>query len=261
MSEFSILTPQATERIRPAPRRAEVLKARSLRSTVVLACATVILTALVSGLVSHADDPPRAGDAANPLATSLGGLILAQLLIATLGALTVTSDHSSGSIRATLIAFPRRGRLYEAKAEASAAAVGVVAVATIFIAVLVSQIILHGTEAALSTSTPHLLRSLVGSVYYLIGWGVAGFGIGAAVRRTAPAIGVLVVFQWVLPGVLSLYDLVLSNDIAPTATGQELLMNAAPHAGEPTVLGAAIFFTCFVVICLAVGWQSFRRNI
>lgn len=260
MSDSTTLDCASAQRPRPAARRAEILKIMSLRSTIALACVTVVLTVLASGLVSRADDPPRTGDSANPLATSLGGLILAQLLIAVLGAVAMTSDYSTNFIYMTLTAFPRRARLYAAKLEACAVVMGAVALVTIGMALLVSQFILHGTDAALSPSTPHLLRALAGSVYYLFGWGIAGYGIGAVVRRTAPAIGIVVVLQWVFPGLLSVYDLALSNDMMPTATGQELLTIAVPHAGEPSVLGAALSFTCFVAICLAAGWQIFRRN-
>jgi len=245
---------------RPAAWRAELLKISSLRSTVVLASTAVATSMLVSGLVSHADDPPRPGDSQSPLATSFGGLILAEILIAALGALAATSDYSSNTIRAALIAFPQRGRLYLAKLGACAVLVGAVALAATAGSLVVGQWILHGTDAALTASTPHLPRVLLGAVYYLLGWGLAGFGIGLAVRRTAPAIGVVVVVLWVLPGLLSVYDLTLSNYVAPTATGQELLTTAATIAGEPGVPGAALSFTCFILLCLAFGWQSFRRD-
>jgi len=46
----------------------------------------------------------------------LAGLALGQLVLAVLGVLVVTSEYSSGTIRATLAAIPRRPLLLAAKA-------------------------------------------------------------------------------------------------------------------------------------------------
>lgn len=246
----------------PAVWRSEMVKLTSLRSTTTLACATIAASVLVSGLVSraHSSRPNASDSSTDPVVGSLSGIVLAELLIAILGALAATSDYSSNTVRLSLIASPRRTRLLTAKLGACATLIGAVALAAVAGSILVSQWFLHGTDAALTTSTPHLPRALLGAVAYLFGWGLAGFGTGLAVRRTAPAVGIVVILLWILPAVLSVYDLTLANYVAPSATGQELLTTTAPTPGEPSLLVAALSFTCFVALCLAAGRQSFQRD-
>jgi ABC-2 type transport system permease protein len=94
----------------------EWTKLRSLRSTrwtlLLAALLATGLTALFSGLAGSS------GDLADLSAveTSAFGLETAQLLMIVLGAVVITGEYSSGSIRTTLAAVPVRGRLMAAKA-------------------------------------------------------------------------------------------------------------------------------------------------
>ena len=98
--------------------RSELTKIRSTRSTYWALLAVVVATvgfgALASwGAASHVQD---AGPGFDATQRSLGGLYISQLIIAVLGALVITSEYSTGMIRTSLTAMPRRGTVFAAKA-------------------------------------------------------------------------------------------------------------------------------------------------
>ena len=247
--------------LRPRAFAAELLKIRSLSSMYSLAIGTVVCSALISGLVSHANrGPQNGGDPRMIIDVVLDPLGLSALLMAIFGVMAATGDYSTGMIRTSLIAHPRRARLYLAKLGAVAAAVALCALATVLACLLVGAIILNGSSAPLTASTPGLGRAFLGAVYYLLGWGVAGLGLGTVFRRTAPGIGATMITMWILPGILSIWDTTLANYIAPSATGMEMFAGSPGGPSEPSLPVAALRFSCFLVLCVAAGWRGFRED-
>ena len=108
--------------------RSEFTKIRSVRSTYWTLAAMVIITIGISALLSwgriqdYASQPAfvQAHMAveirARATEFSMFGLILGQLVIAVLGALTITAEYSTGMIRTSLSVMPRRETVYVAKA-------------------------------------------------------------------------------------------------------------------------------------------------
>src|SRR6516165_504231 len=108
--------------------RSEFTKIRSVRSTYWTLLAMIVITIGISALLSwgriqdYASQPafvqahmaPRIRSRATEF--SMFGLILGQLVIAVLGALTITSEYSTGMIRTSLTVLPRRETVYVAKA-------------------------------------------------------------------------------------------------------------------------------------------------
>src|SRR5258708_6266862 len=104
---------------------AEWTKIRSVRSTVwsliIFIIATLGVTALLTWLTVHqlqnGHAPRRGGDLlADPVSFILGtGLGFGQLAICVLGALTMTTEYSTGVIRASLLAVPKRLPMLAAK--------------------------------------------------------------------------------------------------------------------------------------------------
>jgi len=101
--------------------RSELTKIRSVRSTYWTLFAMIVITIGISALLSwgriqdYASQPafvqahmaPRIRSRATEF--SMFGLILGQLVIAVLGALTITSEYSTGMIRTSLTVMPHRG--------------------------------------------------------------------------------------------------------------------------------------------------------
>src|SRR3984957_6430514 len=132
--------------------RAELVKIRSPRSTwwtlLALFVVTVGFGALASWGVANHGHPGPGFDATQQ---SLAGLYISQLIIAVLGALTITSEYSTGMIRTSLTAQPRRGVVYAAKAIVFTAVTLGISLVTSFIAFFVGQAIYssHGVAASL----------------------------------------------------------------------------------------------------------------
>ena len=175
--------------------RMEWIKLRSLRST----WWTLVITvagAIGIGVTVGINTRDAGGDLTN---NALAGIVPALLLSGVLGVLTMTSEYSSGLIRATLTAIPRRGLLLAAKA----AVFGVLALATgeaaAFISFFAGGTALRHGIAAPTLGQPGVLRAvlLAGTGFCLIG--LFGLGLGAIIRHSGAAIAVLVGGVYVAP--------------------------------------------------------------
>src|SRR4029077_4499385 len=133
---------------------AEWTKIRSVRSTVwtlvIFAVVSLGLTGLFTWLTIRALNSGRAGRgsdsgiAADPVNFILGtGLGLGQLAICVLGVLVITSEYSSGTIRASLLATPRRYPMLIAKGLVFGALVFVIGEAVAFGAFFIGAAIVH----------------------------------------------------------------------------------------------------------------------
>jgi ABC-2 type transport system permease protein len=168
--------------------RMEWVKLRSLRSTWWTLAVTIAAAAGIAVAVG-VNTEDAAGDLTNNL---LAGISVGLLLTGTLGVLTATSEHTSGTIRSTLAAIPNRPLVLAAKA----AVFGAVALATgeaaAFVSFLAGRLALPAGIPGPALGQPGVLRAVVlgGAGYCLIG--LLGLGFGAVVRHTALAVGLLV---------------------------------------------------------------------
>jgi ABC-type transport system involved in multi-copper enzyme maturation permease subunit len=181
--------------------RSEFTKLRSVRSTywtlLILALVTVGLGVVAcAGAASHANEIGRAGF--DPVRQSLGGLYLSQLVITVIGALTITSEYSTGMIRTSLTVHPRRGAVFAAKALVFAAVSLVVGLIVCFGSFFIGQAILSGHHLSVSLSDPGVLRAVIGGGLFLALCGMLAFGLGAIMRHTAAAITAAVGLLFVL---------------------------------------------------------------
>jgi ABC-2 type transport system permease protein len=188
--------------------RAEWTKIRSVRSTVwtliVFVVVTVGLTALIAWLTeTHWYGPkaaPRDARAiSDPVSFILGtGIGLGQLAICVLGVLVITSEYSTGVIRATLLAVPRRIPALAAKAVVFAELLIVVAEIVSFGSFFVGSAILHA-HVPVSLSGPGVTRAVIGAGLYLTVLGLFALAIGTIIRHTAGAIATVIGVVFVLP--------------------------------------------------------------
>jgi ABC-2 type transport system permease protein len=175
--------------------RMEWIKLRSLRYpawTLLFAVAGVVAAGIAAGF--NTKNP--ASDATNNI---LVGIALGQVVIGVLGVLTMTSEYSSGMIRATLAAVPRRPLVLAAKATVF----GLVALATgelaCFAAFLTGVAFLRPTVPHPALSQPEVLRAVALTGAYLCLIGLIGLGLGTIIRHSAGAIATLVGAVFVLP--------------------------------------------------------------
>ncbi len=253
--------------------RSELTKLRSVRSTYwtlfLLAVAGVAwAVADCAGEASHwpqmaAQD--RLGF--DPTQSSIVGLaLLGQLVVVVLGALTITSEYSTGMIRTSLAVMPRRGALYAAKAAVLTAVTLLVAVVTSFISFFAGQYLLRGTHVAATLSQPNVLRAILGSATYVVLSALLVFGLGAVLRSTAGAMttafGVLFLVPQLakaLPGAwyADMVRWLPGGDVVNAVTGTRN-GNSDPHLFS--AWGELAVFAGYVVILLVLGAVAFSRR-
>jgi ABC-2 type transport system permease protein len=199
----------------------EWTKLRSVRSTRWALAATLLLIIGI-GIIACATFASRwpqlsRGDRAtfDPVSTSLGGVNLAQLSLGVLGVLVITAEYSTGMIRSTFSAVPKRLPALWGKALVFGAVAFGVSLPAIFIVFFAGQAILSGQHIDVAISHPGVLRALFGAALFLTVMGLFGLGLGAIVRNTAGGIALLAAIVFVLPPILDLLPSSISNSIDP----------------------------------------------
>ncbi|GAA2212769.1 ABC transporter permease [Nonomuraea monospora] len=206
--------------------RSEWTKIRSVRSTVWTLAATVVLMVGLSALLSAsvkgtADGPVPAGQA---VAASLLGVMFAQLAIATLGVLVISSEYRTGGIRTSLMSVPRRMRLLTGKLVVFGATSLVVSALASAAAIGVGLAFTQPPDLAAG----EVVRALIGSSLYLTACGVFGLGLGTLVRHTPGAIVAAIALMLVLPQVV--------NQL-PGQWGRTVAEHFTTNAGQLLVAG------------------------
>jgi ABC-2 type transport system permease protein len=149
--------------------RSEWTKLRSVRSTFWALAVTVVLGVGLGVVISAAAAHGYARSSVSgklswdPTAESLDGIGIATLAIAVLGVLCVSSEYSSGMIRTSLIAVPKRGRVLAAKSLVFAVVTFVVGEATSFTAFFVGQALISGHAPHAALGDPGVARAVVGA--------------------------------------------------------------------------------------------------
>jgi ABC-type transport system involved in multi-copper enzyme maturation permease subunit len=247
--------------------RSELTKIRSVRSTYWALVATVLVTVLIGALICAftlgASSGPRSSYY-DPTYLSLVGLAFGQLIIAALGAVTFTSEYSTGMIRTSLTVQPRRGTLFAAKATAFtlvSLAAGLVAAFTSF---LLGQAILSRRDLGAALGQPHVLRAVFGAGLFLCVSGLLAFGLGALLRYTAgavaAAIAVLLVSEAMSALLSDSWQASVSKWIPFNAGSQvwSTVSDPAAHMLSPWA-GFAVF-AGYAAIAVAAGLAAFLRR-
>jgi ABC-2 type transport system permease protein len=224
--------------------RAEFTKIRRLRSTIV----TLGLFVAVSVLVGALDGASSrsAIDSHSPLLRSdftpeqagLDGILYGQLALIVFGVLIVAGEYTSGMMRVSLLAIPRRGRLYIAKMTAAGLVTAVVAVPVTLATYLVTQLALGAHGASIGAGG--VPRALAGGVVYLTLICLFSAGVAAITRNAVLPLAVLL--PMVLAGSHLLTLIGATRQLAkylPDQAGSQILTvhSAQALTGLLTLLG------------------------
>ena len=217
---------------------AEWTKLRTLASTFWLLLAAAALTIGVGGAVaaSFSCQPGAcalAQTGADPAKISLTGIDLGQAVVAVLAVLAVGGEYSTGMIRLTLAAMPRRLTMLSAKAAVLTGCVLAAGVVAVLGSLLAGRLILpgRGLTAAngyqlLSLGNAPDLRAAAGSVLYLALIALLALGLTTAVRDPGVAIGMVLALLYLFPIVASVIpDQVLARhlmQISPMIAGLDV---------------------------------------
>ncbi|HEY7488280.1 MAG TPA: ABC transporter permease subunit [Streptosporangiaceae bacterium] len=250
----------------------EWTKIRSVRSTVWSLVLLVVLslgfTALFVGLTAAQWDQQspqdRAQLVADPTSAILGsGFFFGQLTICVLGVMVVASEYSTGMIRASLLAVPRRLPMLAAKAAVFGLLVLVVGVVVSFASFFIGAPILH-SKAPVSLGDPGVFRAVVGGGLYLAMLALFALAIGAIVRHTAAGITGVIGFVLVLSPLAQLLPGSFGDHVhayLPTEAGH---LVAQAHQGRNDLLtpwqGFGVFCIWTAVLLIIAGYLLKRRD-
>jgi hypothetical protein len=233
--------------------RSEWTKLWSVRSTrwsLAIAFAfTVGVAALACAVVSNHWPSMSPHDRADfhPLEVTFAGVQLAQLAVGVLGVLVITAEYSTGMIRASMSAVPRRLPVLWGKAAVYGVVLLLLMVPAALIAFVVGQAILTTQHIQAGFTQPGVARAVIGAGLYLTVVGLFGLGLGAIVRNTAGGIAAFAGIMFVLPPLMNVLP-TSWNDAAspylPLAAGEAILAvtpgnHLAPWAGLALLCGYA----------------------
>ena len=245
--------------------RSEWTKLRSVRSTIwSLGVAVFFLIGLgIVGCLVVESRYPNVRHDFHPLSQSLAGVNLAQFAVGVLGVLTITAEYSTGMIRSSMCAVPKRLPVLWAKALVFGTVTFVITLPAIVIVFLIGQSILSGHDLQVSLSTPGVVRSLFGAALFLTVMGLFGLGLGTIIRTTAGGISALVAIVFVIPPILqAILTTSLSNDINPylplSAGGSIWTINPDSNTLSPWA-GFAVFCG-YAAVSLAIGAVVLRKR-
>ena len=251
--------------------RSEFTKIRSVRSTywtllVLLAVSVGIGAAITGGTAANWSHMAPSDQATfDPTQASVAGLFyLGQLVSVVLGAMTITAEYSTGMIRTSLTAMPRRLVVYASKVMIFAVVALVVTFVAAFISFFLGQSLLASTHQSATLSQPDVLRAVVGSALYVTLVGLFAFAVGAIFRHTAATITSVIGLLFVIPILAHLLPHNWYDDLArwlPDAAGTAISATVAgqnPHLFSPWAQFSV--FAIYTAILLVVGGILFRKR-
>lgn len=250
--------------------RSEWTKLWSLRSTRWSLLAAVVAMGGLGAIVGafqmnhwpHMDPHERAHF--NSIDTGVGGYHLAQLAIAVLGVLVISGEYSTGMIRSSFMAVPRRLPVLWAKIATFGAVTFALMLASSFVSFFAVQAVVSQRHLQHAIGDPHALRAVVGTALFLTVLGVLCVALGALIRSTAGGIAAFVGLLFVLPGVFAILPASINNAVSPylpldagTAVASVNFDN--PHHLAPWA-GFGIFCAYAVVAIVAAAITMVRRD-
>ncbi len=198
----------------------------------------------------------------NAINTGLGGYHFAQLAIGVLGVLVLTGEYSTGQIRSSFMAVPRRLPVLWAKAGTFAAVTFVLMLISGLVSFLASQSILtqHDVQTSLGHATA--LRAWIGTGLYLAVLSVLALSLGAIVRNTAGGIALFAGLLFVVPGLAAILPTSTQNAINPylPSNAGTTILSGVHEAHTFSPWGGFALFCGYTLVALAVAAILMRRR-
>jgi ABC-type transport system involved in multi-copper enzyme maturation permease subunit len=232
---------------------AELLKLRTLRSTWVVAAVAVVLSAVIGVAGTLAPGAAHRPD--------LHDLVVAPaqpvfFLVVLLAVLASAGEFQHRTVRTTLLAAPRRGRVLAAKAAVSAAGGAALVLAGTTAAVVAGVLTAGRPFPAASWSA---VGALVGSLALGAVWAAVAVGLGVLTRSTAAAVVAVLLWRFVGEGVLPVVT--RSPGISrwtPSGAGDALL--GLGGGDRLAVAPAALVLAGYVAVVVAASAAQFVRR-
>jgi ABC-2 type transport system permease protein len=251
---------------------AEWTKLRTVAGPAWLLAGTIVTTVAVSTAATAAVRCPSG--TACPVDTtklSLTGIQAGQAIVAVLAVLAISGEYSTGMIRITLAAMPRRSAVLAAKALVVAGLVLAAGAIAVGGSLLAGRVILpgHGFTAARGFPLESLadgptLRAAAGSVLYLALIALLSLGIATLVRESAAAIGVVLGLLYLSPIILGVVtDPVWSHRLeryAPMSAGLTIQDTTGLRSLPISPWGGLGVLAAWAAAALLAGGLLLRRR-
>jgi ABC-2 type transport system permease protein len=240
----------------------EWTKLHSLRSTrwslfvaVFLTIALPVIFAFVTTSHWGTMSPHERADR-HPLDIALAGVNVAQLAVAVLGVLVITGEYSTGMIRASFTAVPKRLPVLWGKTFVFGVVSFLLMLPPVLIAFFASQAILSRHDILqISFSHPGVARSVIGGAIYLMLVGVFALGLGAIVRNTAGGIATFAAIFFVIPPLMNILPTSWNNAISqylPSEAGRQIFsLTHGAHSLNPWPGGLLFVGYCALTLAIA----------
>ncbi len=242
----------------------EWIKFRSLRSSWFVLGGAVLGMLVLSLVIAYNTRHFTHNQDANDLVPSatLQGYFLGQLLIGALGVLFVSGEFSTGMIRSTFAAVPKRLPVLWAKLAVFFGVTAAVMIPTCIVAFLASQALIGHYRTGFSLSDPGALRVVLGTGLYLTLVGVIGAMLGWIVRSTPGALvsyfALMLLFPVLFGNLLGTWG----KDVAKFLPAQAGSAFATSTPDSPHLSEWAGFFVllAWVVVGMLIAAVSLRRR-
>ncbi|HWF55841.1 MAG TPA: ABC transporter permease subunit [Solirubrobacteraceae bacterium] len=261
---------RASERVTlPNVIRSEWTKLWSLRSTrwslIASLVAMIGLAALVSAVQMSRWDQRSLGDrlSYDSINNAVAGYHLAQLAIGVLGVLVISGEYTTGMIRSSMMAVPRRLPVLWAKLIVFAAVTFVLMLVASFIAFFIVQAIDTQHHVQHSIGDPGALRTVIGAALFLTVLGVMCIGLGGMLRNTAGGIATFVALLFVLPGISAILPSSVNNAISPYLplnAGTTIASHTFDNSNHLAVWTGFALFCGYALVAVAGAAVSIKRR-
>jgi ABC-2 type transport system permease protein len=248
--------------------RSEWTKLQSVRSTKWTLGLTVVIGLAVSAIAaiettSHWNSPGSNHFGFDPTSLSLTGVFVAQLIIGVLGVMVMSAEYTTGTIRATFSAAPRRTDVLIAKTVVFGSVALVVAMVTSFLSFFIGQALLTSPAIHATLSTPNALREIVGTGVYLAIVGLFAMALATIIRHTAGSISAFVGILLVLPNVLEVLPNSVYNAIdkfLPSRIGAAVLQIGPSRQDSFSPWVGLLIMLVYTVVLLVIGGVLTQRR-
>ncbi|WP_199701498.1 ABC-2 transporter permease [Jiangella rhizosphaerae] len=246
---------------------AEWTKIRTVRSTVWTLTSLFVLSVGLTALICSvaAGDLASGGGGGEPVGAFVTwGLMFGQIAALVLGILVATAEYSSGMIRTTLAAAPRRWSVLAAKTTVLTGLLLVLGTITSTAAIIAGNFFLDREGIGFSLGDSDVLRTMIGGGLYLAVLGVFGLALGLLMRHTAGAVTVGIALIFIVGNLVGLVPGAAGEWLTKLMPGNAGSTLATVESFNPDLLGPWTGFGVFAgetaLLLLIAGWLFSRRD-
>ena len=180
-----------------------------------------------------------------------------------LGVLVMSGEYTTGMIRSSLMAAPRRLPVLWAKVAVFGAVTFVLMLVTTLISFFAVQAIVAQRHLQHGIGDPGALRVVIGTALFLTVLGAMCVAFGTLLRSTAGGISLFVFLLFVLPGINAILPSSLSDSISPylpLSAGTTVASATFDNAHHLSTWGGFALFAGYTVVAIAIAAITLLRR-